>query len=304
MRSPSSFIPSLLLAAGLAVGAPGAVAETPGGIQKIHITFGTSKLQGKNPYALEIRWRPDNELNLDASALINVKGSDQNKPDDGVTIAKLMVEKIGKYIYYELPSYRGVTVEQVKENGKLLPEILIVNKTGFAITQFTALDWLSQKVTYDMVDKTFGAARAEIAIDVQGHGEGGPVSIAVGGKQAVETDGKDPEDVESAWLKSLPGASLAGTSLVIDLGEKNNVLRDRPFFDGQELRLNGLNEKAFTLDMNNKGLGTVVKFRFPDENKGLKDAPVYLPIIAGILALLWAARMFWRIRKPTSGTEA
>lgn len=246
--------------------------QTPEGEDVVRVFTGTPANDGKNPFVFEIRWRPDGDIPFDASAFVNGHGPNEETRDDGVSLAEKMNKRINKSIWYVPPTIRGVTVEQAQEGGKLKPELIIKNRAGFSILHVTIIDYTGQKLTIDTGgSKSFSENRVDFGLDIAGSPKGGKVEFGVDGKSPATITPSSADQVESEIVGKIPGGKISTATLVIDLGAKDNIIRDKPFFDGKEVQSNSLSAKAVNFQVADQGMWSTSKLLFPDENKGSRD---------------------------------
>jgi hypothetical protein len=186
--------------------------------------------------------------------------------------------------------------------------MIIKNKEGFGLTKVTIRDYTNAKSKYDLVDKSFAGAGADIAIDLvyaaaveyvynfdsvkakMSSAAGGGIEIIIDDGQPIEikTKGKTTEQIEQEIASKIGSAQLSHS--VIYPHTKDGDARNSKPFDGSEVQLMTLPAKSITIHLKDPSLGVLNKFKFAD-----KDAPLQLvkPIMGGLLVVAIGAFVFF-----------
>ncbi len=282
--------------------------KTPGGKQKIKITLGEARKNGESPYVVMARWKLDGGLHYDASGVSILKGPDLDKPDNALSAAEKAYKAIHKGIYYQMPAWRGASVEQLKApDGSLLPELILQNNAGFSLTSVSIVDLGNQTSTVELLDQTFSEAGADIALDISGEMNGGGVELTLGEKETIVVSSNgDAAPAEKDVVEQLKSAGLnastSGSSLTPDLGAKENILREREFFDGREIFIAKPNISSITLNNHDGSVGLITKIKFEEQEVEVSYfwvVPVTILVVAGSLVIMALIR---RRKQAQQGT--
>ena len=286
-------------------------AATPANRDNIRIHTSTPKKNGDSLFSYTVQWRIDGSLTYESTGLSFISGPGSIKPTSDVEAAHKLVTALNDGMLKQYPSWSGAAPEQPA--GK--PEMTVSNKAGFAFTNLTYRDYSNQKLTYDMLGKSFSEARVVVgldivlAADVEYLGEfipkdlkrvadGGTVEISIdGGKPvSIKTDGKSTEQIEKEIAGKLGSAKLSAKPVFPNT--KDGDARNSKPFDGGEEQLTGLSAKSITIDITDPSLGILTKFKFPDDDKPIDVVgPFKTLVILGVIGVLgWFGYTIYRDR--------
>ena len=242
-----------------------------------------------------VTWRKGSAIVHRANGLTFVNGSDTKKPTSAVEIARKITSSLNAGIDYDAPSERG----SIAKNAKDKAEVLVSNKNGFDLAHITTRDYSNQKLTYNIPGKSFKAASVDIAIDlvysaaveyvdgfstgIKHEAAGGLVTVTIDNNSPIEikTNGKSAKQIEKELAQALgSNAHFSSNSIYPNFTERKS--RNYKPFDGGEVQLLNLSAKLITVDIDDPGLGALVKFDFPDINKPT-DVAGNINYIVGLL---------------------
>ncbi len=293
---------------------------TPAGQDKLHIQTDAPKKNGETLFSYTVTWRIDGGLTYRSTGLTFLHGPDMATATAAKDVPDKVVIALNDAMEYLYPSWRGTLVEQVGDKN----EVMLSNKQGFDFTELTFRDYSNQKLTYDLVGKSFSAADVGIAIDIvyaadveniadfapnkPKSASGGFVEVSIDGGEpvSVKTDGKSNSQIEQELARALAGkAQFSSTPIFPNI--KDETTRNYKPFDGGEVQLLNLNAKSITIDINDPSLGVLTKFNFPDVNKPV-DVAHKLPYVIGtgvVVAIgLFVYFMFFKERKEEEDSSA
>ena len=296
---------------------PTLAAITPAGEDQIRIHTGTPKRDGDSLFSYTVEWRIDDGLTYRGTGILFIKGPDQTNPTSDIQVAKTMVSALNDGLVQQYPSWRGVLPEHTQDK----PETILSNKSGFSFTSITFKDYSNQKITYDLLDKSFNSAGVSMAIDlvlsadvdyIEGFtsfkptddSHQGTIEIIIddGKPVTIKTDGKTTAQMEQELANVLGSANFSTAALFPNLldGDKRN---NKPF-DGSEVQLTNLTAKTITIDINDPSLGVLTKFKFKDTNQSTNVfSPVTVLFILGLVVagfFIYSLFQAWKQQKDTS----
>ena len=293
--------------------------ETPAGQDQLRLHTGTPKRTGDPVFSYTVEWRVDGGLTYRGTGLLFVKGSDNRKPTTDIQIAKNMVSALNDGMVQQYPSWRGVLPENTPDQ----PELVLSNKDGFSFTHITFRDYTNQKITYDVLGKTFNVADIDMAIDMVfaadiDYIEGftmakpkktdkhqGSIEISIDDDKPViiKTNGKTTEQLEKEIASALGSAVLSTKPLYPSLKDRDN--RNNKPFDGSEVHMTHLPAKSITIDINDPSLGVLTKFKYSDTNQTTEmfDDPVSIIALLGFLAIGFVGFTWYQGRKQRKATD-
>lgn len=295
-------------------------ATTPAGQDKLHIQTGAPKKNGETLFSYTVTWRIDGGLTYRSTGLTFLHGPDMATATQAEAVPDKLVIALNDAMEYLYPSWRGALVEQVGDKQ----EIMLSNQQGFDFTELTFRDYSNQKLTYDLVDKTFSAAQVGVAIDIvyaadveniadfspnqTKSASGGFIEVSIDGGEptVIKTDGKTNNQIEQELASALAGNG-AFSSTPIFPNIKDETTRNYKPFDGGEVQLLNLNANSISIDINDPSLGVLTKFSFPDTNKPV-DIAHRLPYLIGagvVVAIgLFVYFMFFKQRHEEKDSSA
>jgi len=266
-----------------------------------------SKRSGDTAFSTLVSWRKDDSYLHRANGLIFVNGYKSKNPTSAIDIARKAASGLNGSINYDSPSERGVVATAIK--GKAA--FLISNKEGFDLSQITVRDYSNQKLHFNLPNTSFNAASVDVAIDFvysaaveyldafagnnQQKAAGGSIKITIDDKPTIEikTNNKSVKEIEKELAEALTfRAKFSSTPIYSNYVESKS--RNYKPFDGGEIQLVNLNAKTITIDMDDSGLGVLVKFKFPDANKPI-DVANKVPYLFGFLVIAFLGYVFYRM---------
>lgn len=261
--------------------APAAAAEIPAGRDTLVIHTGTPQKPGESIVSISGRWVADDGIQTGFTGLTFVNGPDMPKPDTGYTLARKIAKSARRQMAYLRISLRGIGVKFV--NDKQDPRYVIANNEGIPISKITIRDFTSEKFTAEIGAKSFNSHGVETALDFvesdavakvvinyaasdqksfRAAGGGIEVSIGEGKTVSVETANRTTQQIEKDLARKISG-SFSSTPLYPDEREKRDTKNIKPF-DGGEVNLGRISEKAITVNVKDPSLGVVTRFKFKE----------------------------------------
>ena len=275
----------------------------PAGNNQLTLKTGTSKRTGESAFSYSVSWRKNDGNQNIANGLLFIDGTDSKKPSSSSDIAYKITKAINSAVAIESPHDRGATAKQVNSS-----EVVVSNQSGFDLTQITVRDYTNQKLSFTVPEKNFNASSLSVAIDVvysaaveyvdgfstgiKHEAAGGFIKVTIDQNAPIEinTANKSSSKIEQALAQALgSNANFATDPLFPNFA----VLRSKNYkdFDGGEVQFQTLNAKTITIESNDPGLGLLIKFKFPDQNKPtdvIGKVPYLIAfIIFGVFAYLF-----------------
>lgn len=254
-------------------------AGAPEGQDELRIYPGEPKNPGESIVSISGRWTTDEELQSGFTALAFLNGPDRPKPDNAKSVTKKVAMSVKRGLAELGGSHRGIVVEVDKDSDK--PHYRLKNREGFSLTKLILRDYVNDKYTAEIADKSFGQQGLKVSLDVveaasegqvminyaptdtsnfRALGGGIEVAIGTGETMVVDTKDKSPEQIEKA-LASLIGGQFSSSPLYPDEREKQDEKNIKPF-DGGEIHFQNLPASSFTVEVKDTSIGTIHRFLF------------------------------------------
>lgn len=251
-------------------------AATPANQNQLRIHTSLPKKSGDSLFSYTAEWR-QNAGKLYHSTGMSFLDANKQDPETGASkIAKKLSSAIKESMIQLDPNWRGINVDQTDE----LPEFIISNKTGYALTSVVMRDYTNQALSFDLMGKRFNTESVQIAFDLvlaadveyldkfssqkpKTAGQGN-IEIQIDEQKPVtiKTDGKTTREIETEITRQLAGSQLGETTLVTSqIGKDTRNIKP---FDGSEVQLLNAAAKTVHIDINDPSLGVLVKFKFKD----------------------------------------
>ncbi|MGZ4958117.1 MAG: hypothetical protein ACXV7J_02585 [Methylomonas sp.] len=284
---------------------PAAAVTTPAEQDKLHIHTGIPKKAGDSLFSYTAEWRIDNGESYHSTGMsfLNADKMDSAAPD---AVTKKLVTAMKDGMTQLDPKWRGITISQPEDKA----EMTIANKAGYSLNTVTVKDYTNQALKYDLGDKTFNSAGVQVAIDLvlaadveyldnfsskkSQTASQGDIQITLDDQVPIhiKTDGKTTRELEQEIVSRLASSQLSQTPLYAGIIGKDK--RNNKPFDGSEVQLSKLAVKSLAIEITDPALGVLTKFRFKNENSGVKVAQPHfmLGLFGGIVIL--ALAYFWR----------
>jgi len=290
---------------------PNVASALPAGQNQLLLQTGTPKRSGATAFSCLVSWRKGEANPHRANGLAFINGSDSEIPGTAIEVARKITKAINAGVAIESPHDRGA----IAKNSKNKAEVLVSNKADFDLTHITVRDYTNQDLHFSIPGKSFNAASIDIAIDfvysaaveyaagfstgIKHEAAGGLVKVTIDKNAPIEikTDGKSTRQIENELALALgSNAQFSSTPIYPNYVE----LRSKNFkpFDGGEVQLLTLNAKSITIDVNDSGLGVLIKFDFPDINKPT-DIVGKMPYIIGFLIVGILGFVFYSSKKKS-----
>ncbi|MGH8551982.1 MAG: hypothetical protein ACRESZ_12085 [Methylococcales bacterium] len=254
-------------------------AAVPAGLDELRIYPGDPQKPGESIVSISGRWITDDGLQTGFTALSFLNGPDRPKPDSAKSVAKKVAHSVRRGLAELGGSLRGLSVDLAKDPGK--PYYTIKNKEGFSLTKFTVRDYINDKYTTEIADKSFGRHGVKVSFDLieavsvgqvvindsaaeqRGfRATGGGVEVTIGDGKAitVETTNRSTEQIEQA-LASLVGGKFSSSPLFPDEREKRDE-KNIKSFDGGEIQFDDLAASSFAVEVKDPSLGMINRYLF------------------------------------------
>lgn len=300
-----------LLASGISFPSSSYAGATPAGENKLRIHTSLPKKAGESLFSYTAEWRQDGGKLYHSTGMSFLDAQKYDESASAARVAKKLATSIKDSMIRLDPNWRGIVVDQPQEQA----ELILSNKTGYALTSVVVRDYTNQALAFDLVDKSFNTAPVEVALDFvlaadveyldkfSGQkpttASQGEIEIRIDEQNPIliRTDGKTTAEIEAEIAKQLNVAKLSGTSLVTSQANKDT--RNIKPFDGSEIQLSNLAAKSIGINISDPDLGVLVKFRFKDEGSAVSpesNSMLVILVLAGVLM----AGYFWR-KKQKAG---
>lgn len=265
------------------ISCPVLAAPTPAGSEKIRVTTGVPKKDGT--FSVKVTWTSDGGTKQTIEATINVvKGESATEK----------ATKLNTALNVELKKFnepdRGVTIEQGKTavTNTLLPEVIIMNRSGFHLTKVAPKDKSNEKEEVDTLAASFAEARIQVAMRLVGVPSEGIVEVEIGDSPPVlvETAGKTLAEIEEELSEGLRASGIA-----VSLGTSEAVLETEIELlpDGRTLRFTSLDAQRVAFSSGDPGIDIAAEFEFQSpirERASLDLSSTVLLLILGLAAIL------------------
>lgn len=260
-------------------------AGVPAGQDQLTIYPGDPQKNGESIISISGRWVTDDGLKTGFTALTFLNGPDRPKPDTAQSVAKKVAKSVKRGMAYLRVSLRGILVDLVKDDAK--PHYTIKNKENITLSKITIRDFVNDKFTSEIVGKSFGQQGVKVSFDLAGsadvakivlnysasdlktfRAEGGGIEVSIGNGKAVtiETKNKTTEEIEKALASKL-GGKFSSSPLFPDEREKRDKKNIKPF-DGGEVHMDAISANSFTVEVKDKSLGIINRYKFRDSTGG------------------------------------
>jgi len=281
------------------------VHATAAGQDKIRVTSESEiKKEGDSLFSLTVQWRLDNDKTFESTAMAFINGPDKLRPDTAISATQKLKSAMYDALEELYPNSRGVNAVTPKKQS----EVTISNNAGFSFTRVTFRDYANQKLTYDLVGKSFGAARVNFSIDMvyladiayidefappkQTQATGGGITINIDNNPAVHitTKNKNTREIEKELANAISQATFSNLSIIPH--SRGGGKRNSKPFDGGEIQFSNSAANKITIDLKDPSLGVLTKFQFKDTVKE-QEAASYFKWIFAIIILLAAGYFFY-----------
>jgi hypothetical protein len=285
-----------------------ATVTTPADRDKFRIQTSLPRKIGDALFSLTTEWRIDDGELFRTTGLTFLNASKINDATPTAVIAKKIVTAFKDGMAELDPNWRGLSISQPADQ----PEVIISNKSGYALTSVIVRDYSNQTLRFDLTGQSFNQAGAQIAIDLvlaadveylegfsvkkSADTGNGWIEVRLDEQNPVhiQTEGKTTKELEEEIAKQLPASHWSEKPLVPSLVSSDT--RNNKPFDGSEVQLINPAVHALTITINDANLGVIGKFKFKDNNHTVKIVEPRLML--GLLALssLLVAGYFWRTK--------
>ncbi|HIA45503.1 MAG TPA: hypothetical protein EYO51_07230 [Methylococcaceae bacterium] len=281
------------------------VHATTAGQDKIHVTSESEiKKEGDSLFSLTLQWRLDNGRTYESTAMAFINGPDKLRPDTAISATKKLKSAMYDALEELYPNSRGVKAVTPKKQ----PEVTISNNAGFSFTRVTFRDYANQKLSYDLVGQSFGAAQVNFSVDMvyfadiayldefappkQTQAAGGGITITIDNNPPIQiaTKNKDTRSIEKELANAISQATFSNLSIIPH--SRGGGKRNSKPFDGGEIQFSNLAANKITIDLKDPSLGVLTKFQFKD-TANEQGATSYFKWVFAVLILLGAGYFFY-----------
>lgn len=243
------------------------------GSDQLRVQTGVPKRTSETIFSSLVAWNQKESVQNKAKGLTFI---DAKKITTDIEVAKKIAKSLSAGINYEAPRARGAKVKYTDNKA----EFVITNTDGFDLNRVVFGDYTNQKLQFNVPGEKFSDVGVDIAIDlvyskaveyIDGFSSnivqqtvGGVVTVTIDNNLPIEiqTKGKTTKQLEVELDKALGKvAHFSSQPIYPNIVELKS--RNYKPYDGGEIQILGLNAKSITIDVNDPGLGVLIKFRFP-----------------------------------------
>ena len=280
--NPVRFAVALSLLSASAVFQPVLAVTTPADQDTLRIHTSLPKKASDSLFSYTAEWRIDEGELYRTTGLSFLNSAKIDPNASPAAITKKLVTAMKDGMIQLDPNWRGINLTQPQDQA----ELTIANKKGYSLTTVTVRDYSNQQLSFDIGNKNFNADGVQVAIDVvlaadveyldgfsskrSPLASQGEIEIVVDGLKPIQvkTDGKTTKQIEEDIARQLAGAKLSEFSLYPNLSSSDT--RNNKPFDNSEVQLLNLAAKSISINVTDPAVGTLVKFKFKDDNHSVK----------------------------------